>query len=144
MCPPYVRFGFPSKPRSPCVGQALCPPRLVSAFCRLWPRLQALCLPCCPLCPPCIRSLSFLCSLVVRSLFALYPLFVGFWPAFVSSVFVLWFLRLCLFCPLLSALVEVFVAAPLPAVRLVTFCRQCSCRICALSFVFPLCPFFFV
>ena len=62
------RFGFPSKPRPPCVGQALCPPRLVSALCRLWPRLQALCFPFCPLCPPCVRSLSFLCSLVVRSL----------------------------------------------------------------------------
>ena len=105
MCPPYVRFGFPSKPRPLCAGQASRPPRLVSALCRLWPRLQALCLPCCPLCPPCVRSLFFLCPLVVLSLFALYPLFVGFWPglwfgfvrAFLSSASALWFLRLGLF-----------------------------------------------
>ena len=77
----YIRFGFPAKPRPPCVCQALCPPRLVSALCCLWPRLQAF-LSCCTLCPPCVRSLSFLCSLVVRLLFALYPLFVGFWPVY--------------------------------------------------------------
>ena len=97
--PPYVWFGFPSKPWPPCVGQAFCPPRLVSALCRLWPRLPALCLQSCPLCLPCVRSLSFLCSLVVRSLFGFWPgLWFGFDRAFVSSLSVLWFLRLCLFC----------------------------------------------
>ena len=126
-CPPYVRCGIPSKPRPPCVGQALCPPRLVSALCRLWPRLQALRLPCCPLCPPCVRSLSFFvlslsarCSLLIRSL--------SVWPGLCQlCVRSLVFAPLSVLCPMLPALVEVFVAAPLPAVRLVTFSRQCSC-----------------
>ena len=95
MCPPYVFFGFPSKSRPPCVSQALC---LWVGFGRASKRVSHVAL--------CVRSLSFLCSFAARSLCALYPLFDVFWPglwfgfgrAFVNSVSVLWFLRLCLFC----------------------------------------------
>ena len=139
-CPPCVRLN--------CVrfGGASKPPifvRLVSALAAWpWPRLQALSLsafspllpglPCCPLCPPCVRALCFLCPLVVRSLSALCRFLAGsmvwLWPGLCQlCVRSLVFAPLSVLSPLLSALVEVFVATPLPAVCLVTVSRQCSC-----------------
>ena len=132
-CPPCVCFGCASKPCPPSARlvSALC----LSALSPLWLPLQtsaAMCRSGLVSASPCIRLVSagfgraskrcvshvalcvchvsapclFFCPLVVRSLFALHPLFVGFWPglwfgfgrAIVSSVSALWFLRLCLFC----------------------------------------------
>ena len=156
LCPLRVRFERAPKPCPACVRQVsalavppnlvrhvstLCPVwlslqtsaamcrsgRRVSALCRLPPRLQALCLPSCPLCPPCVRSLSFLCSLVVRSLLALYPLLVRFlagptvwlWPCLCQlPVRSLVFAPLSVQCPLLPALVGLCGCA---------FGWQCSC-----------------
>ena len=68
---------------------AMCP-----LFMSFVPRVSSLGLPFCRVCPPRVRSLSFLCPLFVRLLFALYPLLVGLCPGlcfgfgrtFVSSV----------------------------------------------------------
>ena len=121
--PPCVCFGLPSKPWPPCVGQASCPPCLVSALCRLWPRLKrcvshvALCVrhvsaPCYSLssrCPLVVRSLSTLCRFLAGSM-------VWLWPGFCQlCVRFLVFGPLSVLCPLLSASVEVFVATPLLA-----------------------------
>ena len=86
LCPPYVCFGFPSKPRPPCVGLALYPP------CVSLSRASKRCVSHVALC---VRHVSAPFSLFSRcplvTLFALYPLFVGFWPG-------LWFgSALCLF-----------------------------------------------
>ena len=106
MCPPFVRCGRASKPCPPCVcfgfhvsgvRLALYPP------CVGFGRASKRCVSHVALC---VRHVSTPCLFFVLSLFALYPLFVGFWPgpwfgfgrAFVSSVSALWFLRLCLFC----------------------------------------------
>ena len=90
---------------------------------------------CCALCvrhvsAPClffVLSLSARCSLFIRSLSVLAGSMVWLWPGLCQlCVLSLVFAPLSVLCPLLSALVEVFVAAALPAVRLVTFSRQCS------------------
>ena len=97
---------------------------------------------CVPHAALCVRPLSFLCSLVVRPLSALCrplsgSMVFGFGRAFVHSVSVLWFLRL--FCSV-SVVCPLFVWSPLAGSALV--CLKASPRICALSFVLPLCPFF--
>ena len=121
-------FSSEKKLAAICFGRVpgACPPcvRHLSALGPLWPHLQVLCLPCCSLCPPCVRSLSFLGPLIVRSLFALCPLVVGFlagsmvWlrPGLCQlCVRCLNFARSSVLCPLLSAFVDVLVATPLSA-----------------------------
>ena len=78
----------------------------------------------------CVRHVSATCVCFVLLLFALYPLFVGFWPGLWFGfgraglcqlcVRSLVFAPLSVLCPLLvgRSRVEVFVATPLPAVRL--------------------------
>ena len=88
----------------------------------------------------CVRHVSAPCLFFVLSLSArcslFYPLFVSFWPGlwfgfgrvFVSFVSALWFCAfVCFVSVVVGLIVEVFVATPLPAVRLVTLSRQCSC-----------------
>ena len=141
-CLPCVCFGRAS---APCHASFPCCVRHVSALCPLWlcrhvsvrpPNLVSAMRPSVSaMCPLLVFSLSSLCPLVVRSLSArcrsLPRSMVWLWPSlcqlYVRS-FV--FVPLSVLCPLLSALVEVFVfglAAPLLAVRLVTFSRHCPC-----------------
>ena len=72
-------------------------------------------------CPLVFRSLSALCRFLAASMVWLWP---GLCQLCARSLV---FAPLFVLCPLLSTLVEVFVAGPLPAVRLATFSRQCSC-----------------
>ena len=115
--PPNLARHVSAKPRPLCVGQALLYPML--------PSVSAMC-------PLLVFSLTSRCLLVVRSLSALCRLLAGsmvwLWPGLCQlCVRSLVFAPLSVLCPLLSTLVEVFVAGPLPAVRLVAFSRQCSC-----------------
>ena len=157
ICPPCVRCGRVSKPCPPGVAMcsdnvrlapALCPTciRLVCASKRNPPcaRLVSICVrsgraskPCVCHVALCVRHVSCLCPLIVRSLFALYPLFVGlcqglwfgFGRVFVRSVFAAWSLFFSLPCP-------------------VTFSGQGSRVLIACAahlhpvFCFPLCPRF--
>ena len=133
LCPPrrHVSFALAVPPNF-----VRFPPRLVRlVFIRLGSALAAppsVVSPILPsvsaMCPLLVSSLSSHCPLVVRSLSALCRFLAGsmvwLWLGLCqlcarSLVFAPW----SVLCPLLSALVEVFVATPLPAVRLVTFSR---------------------
>ena len=100
-CPPWVRFGRAgaSKPCPPCL-------RLMSALAsppNLGRHVSAVRL---ALYPPCVRSLSFLCPLIVRSLFALLSALCRFlagsmvwlWPGLCQLCVRSLVLRLCRFC----------------------------------------------
>ena len=83
LCPLWL----PLQTRPPCVGQAMCPPRLVSALCRLWPAPPSIVPAMLPsvsaMCPLLVFSLSSRCPLVVRSLSALCRFLAGsmwLWP----------------------------------------------------------------
>ena len=132
LCP----LRLPPKPRPLCVGQALSarlalyPPGV--GFGRASKRCVSHVASVSAICPLLVFSLSSRCLLVFRSLSALCRFLAGsmvwLWPGLCQlCVRSLVFAPLSVLCPLLSTLVEVFVAGPLPAVRLVTFSRQCSC-----------------
>ena len=109
LCQLCVRFGGASKPCPPCVRllPALCPP-CVHFGRASKPRVCHIAL--------CVRHVSA-CLLLIRSLSAFVWVYgLALAEPLSSSVFALWSLRLCL-----------FLAVPLPAVRLVTFSRQRSC-----------------
>ena len=138
--------------------ESAAPPNLVRhvpALCVLWLPLQTLAAMCRVPASPCIRLVSALAAnvsapcvffvlSVVRSLSALCRFLAGsmvwLWPGLCQLCLLsLVFAPLSVLCPLLSALVEVFVATLLPAVRLVTFSRAVLLSTLKLRRAFALC-----
>ena len=128
-----VSFGRASKPwpavclvsTSPCICLVSALAAFRSVASPTLPSVSAIC-------PLLVFSLSSRCPLVFHSLSALCRFLawsmVWLWPGLCQlCVRSLIFAPLFVLCQLLSTLIEVFVAGPLPAVHLVTFSRQYSC-----------------